>query len=291
MGDHRRIVHAGAVRRQAVVLGLGHIGASLAVALASRGWKVLGWDRSRAAIRYCCDEGWISPIEKDALGELQAHNLICVVALPEHAVGDAKFVQMLGKLPPGTIVTDVFSSKGQGTEALGALCASKGLRHGWSHPLAGREGQGAASADASIFNGACVLIDAQASAMVRAELTKFWQGAAGCRTELVTTEIHQKRMAAGSHLMHAVAFSLMHAIERDDAASPSVLGMTRVAKSSPVAWAEILRSNRDELEASLARLSRELERIVPLLRKNDGKLLEKYLMESRRLRIKMESKK
>lgn len=279
-------LNAGRVRREAVLFGLGHIGASLAGALAGRGWKSWGWDRNAAAVRYCRERGWLA----GALGakpEFESHNLLCLIALPEAAVDDPKLAAMLARLPAGTIVTDLFSSKGEASAALRRTCGDLGLRYGWSHPLAGREGSGAASADPLIFERARVLVDAGAPADVRAELARFWKGL-GCVVEHVTTAEHQKRMACGSHLMHVLAFSLMHAIGDTPAATPSVLGATRVAKSNPEAWASILISNRESVAASVDRLQSQLKKVTRLLRSTRGRALLQYLLEAQRRRLRLE---
>ena len=278
----------GGVRREIVILGLGHVGASLAAALSIRGWKVWGWDKSAAAVRYCRKEGWVYHVVRSGI-DIQTHNLLCVVALPEIAVHDVKLKELLVHLPHGTIVTDVFSSKSAGVQELAHICGMHGLRYGWSHPLAGREGRGAASADPAIFNGAHVLIDSNAPTAVRSELTRFWR-ALDCGVDAISTANHQKQMAMGSHLMHVLAYSLMHVLEEGKKPSPSVLGVTRVAKSNPDAWASILASNSREVQVAVTRLIRGLKKTSTLLKAGDTAALAKYLAEAQRLRIKLEEK-
>ncbi|MBI3556334.1 MAG: histidinol-phosphate transaminase [Deltaproteobacteria bacterium] len=248
----------------------------------------------KRALRFCRKEGWVYHVARADL-EVQTYNLLCVVALPEAvmALRDAKVKEMISRLPSNTIVTDVFSSKSRGTLELARLCAAHGLRFGWSHPLAGREGSGAASADPAIFSGALVLVDSGAPTTVRSELTRFWQ-ALDCKVELLSTAVHQKRMAMGSHLMHVLAYSLMHVLEKDGegcgkSASPSVLGITRVAKSNPDAWASILFSNRKEVLSAVTCLIQGLRKTSALLKAGDTQALTKYLAEAQRLRLQLES--
>lgn len=268
-----------------MILGLGHIGASLASALSMRGWKVWGWDKSTAAIRYCRKKGWIYHVARlrSAIGS----GLVCVVALPETALEDRTVALFLAQLPRGTIVTDVFSSKGQASRRLARMCAARGLRYGWSHPLAGREGKGAASADASVFAGACVLLDAGMPTAVRGELSRFWR-IVGCKVEAISTDAHQRKMAAGSHLVHFVAYSMIRAIGGEAAVSPSVLSATRVAKSDPEAWSVIMLSNRDKLAVSVEKLRRELAKALVLLRGGRIRTFRNYLARAQKLRVKME---
>lgn len=293
-----------------VVLGLGHIGASLAARLSGRGVRVWGWDKNPESARFCRSRGWLcgvlsSPLESGRANRSGGkrvecsvefeHGAICVVALPESAVRDTRFCELLSTLPRYAIVTDVFSSKGRGTAELKRLCAQYGLRAAWTHPLAGREGSGVASADPTIFEEALVLIERGAPRALRSELERFWQSV-GCRVEAVSTAEHQKRMARGSHLMHVLAYSLVHAFRNGAAgaglrsvASPSVLGATRVAKSDPEAWSAILLSNSREVLAAVRGLSAELEKSSRLIKRGNGAALAKHLASAQKARLAMES--
>src|SRR4051812_34521960 len=106
------------------ILGLGHIGASLAARARAKGYQVSGMDRDVAAVRYCRAKRWIGQADKP---------MLCVVAVPEKAVQSADFVSALEALPRGSVVTEVFSSKGEGTRVLARLCRGLGLRFTWSH--------------------------------------------------------------------------------------------------------------------------------------------------------------
>jgi prephenate dehydrogenase len=274
------------VKKSVVILGLGHIGASLAARLSAKGWRVLGWDKSAAAVKLCRRKGWIAGAWEPAP---QAHNPgLCLIALPETAIGDRGFLRALARLEKGMLVSDVFSSKGAAVAKLRAACASNGLRYAWSHPLAGREGQGAASADAGIFEGAVCVLDAGAKFRERRELAAFWR-AVGCRVEYMSRQKHQRLMATGTHLMHVLAFAVARSVGRHGKVTPSVLGVTRVAKSSPEGWAAILTSNKEEVAAASRALAREITRVAALVRSGRLRELERYLRAARAVRTRMEA--
>lgn len=275
-------------KRQILILGLGHIGASLAARLAREGWGVWGWDKDPVALAHSRRRGWIYHVAGAESVPGPAAKL-CVVALPERAVESAELVAMLAGLSRGTIVTDVFSSKGAATRRLAERCKALGLRYVWSHPLAGREGSGAASADPEIFQQATVIVDSKARAADRRAVVSFWRGL-GCEIELMSADEHQKSMARGSHLMHVLAFAAARVVAEGGRVSPSVLSATRVACSSPEAWAEILRSNGDELAQAIGHFERELKAVSKLLRVSKPDRLRDYLSQARKLRLKMENR-
>jgi prephenate dehydrogenase len=277
------------VKKSVLILGLGHIGASLAARLSSKGWRVLGWDKSAAAVKLCRRKGWIAGVWAPASRAGRPQNPgLCLIALPETAIGDRSLLRALARLERGTLVSDVFSSKGAAVAKLQAACASNGLRYAWSHPLAGREGQGAASADPTIFEGAACVLDSGAPARARRELAAFWR-AVGCRVEYMSRQKHQRLMASGTHLMHVLAFAVAHAVGRHGKVTPSVLGVTRVAKSSPEGWAAILASNRKEVAAASRALAREITRMAALVQSGRSRELERYLRAARSARVRMEA--
>lgn len=264
-------------------MGLGHIGASLAAKLSSEGWGVWGWDKSAAAVKHCQRKKWLYQVA--GVDNLPSRGCeLCIVATPESAVDDAAFLKILKNLPKHMIVSDVFSSKGAATKRLGAHCKSLRLKFAWSHPLAGREGQGAESSDAAIFKNAVVLVDASASAALR--VAKFWKSM-GCKVEKVSTSTHQKSLALGSHLMHVIAYSSVRVVDRGARLSPSVLGVTRVARSNAVAWAGILLSNQLEVSKAVRAFSRELDGLLRLIESGDEGGLRSRLLGAQRLREKI----
>jgi prephenate dehydrogenase len=230
-------------------------------------------------------KGWIAGSAVDREARSAA---LCVVAVPESAAMSAQVRSFLAVVDRSTVVTDVFSSKGDATKAIQGFCRARGLRFGWSHPLAGREGSGAASADARVFDGATVVIDSKSSSDVKAALERLWRSQ-GCRIERMSTREHQKSMGHGSHLMHAVAFALSKVVARGGGRpSPSVMGATRVASSKPEAWSEILVSNRRETVKALASLERELKGVAKLLREKKVTHLVRYLATGRRARLELQ---
>lgn len=276
-------------KRQILILGLGHIGASLAANLSRAGWGVWGWDKNPQALAHCRRKAWIYHVAGPESLPSRAAKL-CVVAVPEGAVEDRELLKMLKGLPRGTIVTDLFSSKAEGTRVLAKRCRALGLRHVWSHPLAGREGSGASSADPNLFKGATVLIEKSGDRASLRAVSAFWR-TLECRVEFMTAGEHQKSMAQGSHLMHVIAFSATNVAARGGRVSPSVLSATRVAQSNPELWAEILSSNKAEVLRATAQLQSELKKLAALIRGSKRARLRNYLSQAQKLRLKMGSHK
>ncbi len=97
---------------------------------------------------------------------------------------------------------------------------------------------------------------------------------------------HDAVLAAVSHLPHVLAFALTASTERRalSVAPRSFLDATRVAKSDPDLWDDILLSNRAAVRASLHRLAEVIDRYDTALRRNDRATITKLLRHASSIR-------
>ena len=198
---------------------------------------------------------------------------------------------LLPDLRPGTVITDVGSVKGAVVASMEALLPADRPFIG-AHPIAGSERAGAAAAAADLFIDArCVLTptartDAAALARVRA----LWQGV-GAQVEEMTPAAHDRALAWTSHLVHALAYALVRAIDGADPAllgrgGPSLREATRVAASPAELWRDIFLTNADAVGAAIGEFSGELARLRAAIAAGDAAaldaLLEAAVMAKRR---------
>lgn len=241
------------------IVGLGHIGASLALRLGHRGSlavidedpEAVAWVRERTSATV----GW----------EAVSGAEIVVVATPTPVVGEV--LHALGERGARGLVLDVASVKRPVVDA-----APAGLRHLSVHPMAGREGHGAASADPSIWDGASwafVLRGSEADEDVATALEfVFDDVGAGAVVALGVAE-HDETLAVVSHLPHLVAAAMGRVLIAENAhpaawwlGSGSLRDATRVARSDVARVAEMVVPNRDALTSAASAFRAELERLV-----------------------------
>src|SRR5690606_6547917 len=114
-------------------------------------------------------------------------------------------------LAPDAVVTDVGSVKGSVVQALTPLLGDRFLG---SHPMAGSEKTGVATARADLFEGAaCLLTPGPGQAARR--LRAFWESL-GCRVLAMSPEEHDRKVARISHLPHWLAVVTTLAALRGD---------------------------------------------------------------------------
>jgi prephenate dehydrogenase len=266
---------------RAAIVGVGLIGGSLALAARAAGLigEVVGVGRGEANLATARQRGLVDRTTRDvaAIGRVD----LVVLAVPVRstaAVGAA----LLPHLAPGTVVSDVGSVKGEVVDAMEALLPTDRPFVG-AHPIAGNERAGAAAAQADLFAGArCVLTptprtDRTALGRVRA----LWEGV-GARVEEMTPAAHDRALAWTSHVVHALAYALVRAIDAADPAlfalaGPSLRDATRVAASPAELWRDIFLANAAAVGGAIAEVGAELERLRAAIASGDAAALQALL--------------
>ena len=287
-------MHDRAVRK-VVVIGVGLIGGSFALALKRAGAvdTVVGLGRGRANLdsalklgivdrAYTLDAAWRK--------ELATTDLV-MLATP---VGQmpAMFSAIAPQLHSSTVVTDAGSTKQDVIAAAREHLGPALTRFVPGHPIAGTEHSGAAAAFDSLFRDKNVLLTPLAETLPSAieRVTDCWTRC-GARVGRLAPERHDALFAAVSHLPHALAFALVSELAaRPDAneyfryAASGFRDFTRLASSDPEMWRDICLANREAVRRELAAYRTELERIDRLLAAGDGETLSALFAAAREAR-------
>jgi cyclohexadieny/prephenate dehydrogenase len=269
--------------RRLAVLGLGLLGGSVAVAARRRGVaaQVAGGAR-RAEVRALALEREFVDEAADFEAAVVGADLV-VLATPVFAMPDL-VRRIAPALAPGAIVTDVGSVKRLLVEVLPGLLPAGSVYVG-SHPMAGSHQSGIEHARADLFEGtACVVTEAPDAAL-RERVCGFWR-ALGARVVLRDAASHDAEVAWMSHLPHALAFAfgaaLRSAPERAfELAGAGFRDFTRIARSEPELWADILASNRKALAAPLQLAGQALAELSRAVEANDVDALERFFGAAR----------
>jgi len=232
------------------ILGLGLIGGSIARALTNRDdhGRVTAWTPSGRGPSSAVGHGIVAArtvaeaVSGADLVILAAPPLACLELLDglATAAGDA--------LAPSTVVTDVASTK----VAIIEHAASLGLRFVGGHPMAGREASGWSASDAGLFRDRPWVIvppkpdDTEAVGRVE-ELAE----ACGARPVCLAADVHDRAVAAISHVPLVVSAALIEAMTQSpdwpvahDLAAGGWASMTRLARGEPTMGAGIVATNR-----------------------------------------------
>jgi prephenate dehydrogenase len=263
---------SGPATTKVAVLGVGLIGGSIGLAARQRlGAEVVGHSRTAATIERALELGALDRgAESVAEACAGAEIVFCagpVAALP----GQAR--EALAASGPGTVVSDVGSTKGGLVAALG-----DDERFIGGHPLAGAETAGVENARADLFAGArWYLTPTDRSSGLLYDRLQRVVAELGARPQAIDPGAHDRLMATISHLPHVVANALAAEAaaelsrdsERMPEVGPSFRDTTRVAGSNPAIWADIFASNREAVADSVEAVARRLAEAAELIRSGD----------------------
>ena len=267
------------------IIGPGLIGGSLALALRQRepGCGLRLWARSSASVSRA---RVLFPETTSDLAEAVRTASVCVLCTPIGSM-PALAERMLPHLAADAVVTDAGSAKGGVVRELEGLL---GGRFVGSHPMAGSEKSGLDAARADLFEGAVCIVTP--TAVTRPEVLRrireFWESV-GCRTVEMTPAAHDDAIARVSHLPHAVAAVLVHAVSHGPSGVESLAGggyrdTTRIAASSPALWKEIFLENKESLLAGLDDFTATLAEFKRMILAHDAPAMEDFLTRAKNAR-------
>ena len=263
---------------QVTIVGLGLIGGS--IGLASRRYRaaktVVGLSRRPDIIRRARARRAIDWGATDAARAVRDADLV-IIATPVDDI--VRYALKLARLmKPGAILTDVGSTKAAVVAALDRRLPRSAAFVG-GHPIAGSERRGIEAADGNLFDDSiCVLTPtARTNRNALAQVGRFWKRL-GARVLPMAPARHDRLLAAGSHLPHAVAFALAGSADPGLPKAPrSYLDMTRIAQSDPDLWDDIFLTNRRAVLAALDGFSRELRHLRAAIGRGDRTALRRRL--------------
>lgn len=247
---------------QVRIVGAGLLGASIGLALRSKGVDTIVHDASPGALSLAIDYG-----AGRAVADTDNPALIVVAVPPDQTA--VVIAQELAAYPDA-LVTDVASVKALPLAELRASGADTS-RYVGSHPLAGRERGGAISARADLFVGRPWVIatgNGETTAMVGVieDLVLDLDAV----PVLMTAEEHDRSVALVSHVPQVVATLLAKQLSDGSERTLSLTGQglrdtTRIAGSDPQLWIQILAANSSTVVDILRAFRTDLDGVIATL--------------------------
>lgn len=255
-----------------LIVGLGLLGGSYAMALSRRGYPVSAITLEQSSIDYAMNKGIIDYGTTKVEPELIAQADLVIFALYPHTF--VEWMEQHGHLlTSGTIVTDVTGVKGSIIPRVSALLPD-GVEYIAAHPMAGREVGGVENADDRIFYGANYLVvPTENNTPDAIELCEDLGWTLGFRyVSKLSPERHDEMIGFLSQLTHCIAVSLMCA--KDDPelvryTGDSFRDLTRIARINDAMWSELFLENREVLLEEMDRFRDAFERLYTTVRDGD----------------------
>ena len=284
---------AGPNMTRLALIGLGHIGGSIALAARRAGvaGHIAGYARSAETRAKAEELGLVDSLHETAAEAAEGADLV-ILCVPVGAMAKVA-AEIAPSLAPDAILSDVGSVKGAVVEAVAPL-VPQGVHFVPAHPLAGTEHSGPESAFAELFDGRWAILtppegtDPEAVAVLRG----FWEKL-GANVDEMTVEHHDRALALISHLPHAIAYTIVGtAADAEDVSKSEIVkysasgfrDFTRIAASDPVMWRDIFLNNREALLEAFGRLEEDLVALRRAIRSGDGEYMLRHFERTREIR-------
>lgn len=280
--------HPGVARL--AVVGLGLLGGSVVRAARARAAaaEIAGVSRNAATLAEARGARLVDLATADLAEGVRGADLV-VLAVPV-GVLPGLVRAVWPHLAPGAVLTDVGSVKWEVVAAADSCPPRAGVAFVGGHPMAGSEQSGFTASHADLFAGCLVLLTptSQTPEAAVARVGALWE-ALGGQVRSLTVAVHDRAVAAISHLPHLAAYGLVAAGDGEALAlaGRGFVDTTRVAASPEALWSDIFRANRSALLDALAEYRERLARWEALIRAGDWSALEEELGRAREMREKL----
>ena len=267
-----------------LIVGSGLIGTSIALALASNGHTVDLEDADESSLT----------LAKDLLGTNLAEKNpdYVIVATPP----DSIFSTLKRKfaLYPSAIFIDSGSVKNKLVHEVEGF-TELAERFVGTHPMAGREFSGAASAQSDLFNGRAWIVVPTRSTRneVLSSVTELIE-TLGATVYQMDGLSHDRLLARISHLPQALSTSLAGSLldigSGMELSGQGLRDTTRLAESDPQLWSEIFIANQDAVLEAIEKFSFQLEKLKEAIASSDVKKIVEVFNEGKSGRSRVSGK-
>jgi prephenate dehydrogenase len=277
----------GLAERRVVILGLGLMGGSLALALRGKCTALLGYDHDPQTVRLAEQQQMVDQASTELNEVLPGTDLI-LLAAPVMAI--LELLDRLGECHPGpAVVMDLGSTKTQVVRAMALLPERFDPLGG--HPMCGTEKASLLYAEPDLYRGAVFALAPLARTTYQArKLALEMLAAIGSQPLWLEAEEHDRWVASTSHLPYLLANALAISTPAEAAAlaGAGFLSTSRLASSYAPMMLDVLRTNRVNILRALRRFRENLDEFDALLENEDfpalADLLKKCTDRHQRIR-------
>ena len=274
------------------IIGLGLLGGSIGLAVRQHlpGLATVGYDSDPQVRLRAAERGLAGAICETAAEAVAGADLV-ILCVPVGAMEEAGR-EIFGALAPGSLVSDVGSSKQTVSRALAQALPGHCVIP--AHPVAGTEHSGPDAGFASLFHHRwCIVTPPEGADPAKvAALVEFWESL-GAMVDTMDVEHHDLVLAVTSHIPHLIAYTIvgtaseLENVTRSEVIKYSAGGFrdfTRIAASDPTMWRDVFLHNRDAVLEMLDRFLTDLALMREAIRASDGETMFDTFSRTRSIR-------
>ena len=274
-----------------LIVGLGLLGGSYAMALKKQGYTVSAITLEQADIDYALQNKMID-FGCTAVSERNVGNADIVV----FALYPNTFIQWIKNhaylFKKGTIITDVTGVKERVVYEVQAALPEN-VEFIAAHPMAGKAVSGIKNSDDAIFKNAnYIVVPTENNTTDGIELCRDLGNVLGFKkVSTLTPREHDEMIAFLSQLTHCIAVSLMCAGEKEGLESytgDSFRDLTRIAKINDEMWSELFLLNRDALLMVMDQFKAEFDELYTAIKQGDREKMREKMRKSAQRRTRFD---
>ncbi len=279
-----------------LIIGLGLIGGSLAIALKKEGFqgKIYGYDLNENRINKALELKAIDSGYRD-YKDVPWENVDLVILSTPVRTFESIAKEIKPFIKEYTIISDVGSVKGDLVLKLYEIL--KPHLFVGVHPIAGTEKEGIENAKPDLFKNTRLILTPIGNDVEKIKkVENLWKDI-GSKTEIMNPHLHDIVFASVSHLPHAIAFTLVDSlIELSKETNIDLFkypgagfkDFTRIAASSPTVWKDIFLENKENVLYTIDIFIKSLEKLRESIKREDEENIMNILSESREKRLSLE---
>lgn len=274
-----------------VVVGLGVIGGSFAMALKEAGYDdVNAIDINVETLEKAKKLGLIKEGSDNEAEIIKDADLI-IISLYPRLVKDF-IIRNKENFKDGAIITDATGIKKMFIEDVANVLPDN-IDFIFGHPMAGREKKGIDFASSEVFKGANYILTpiSRNKPENLDKIEKLVYELGFKRVKRITPEYHDEMIGYTSQLPHTLAVALVNSdIEGRETGSfigDSYRDLTRIANINEELWSELFLGNKENLLTSIENFECELDKIKNAIKEDDKDTLKKLFIKSTNRREKL----
>ncbi len=274
-----------------LIVGLGLMGGSYAMALSKQGYKVRAITTTQKSIDYAVEHNLILSGTTTPEPKLIADADLIIFALYPHTF--LEWIEEYGHwITQGTLITDVTGVKTAIIDRIDALLPDN-VEFIASHPMAGREVYGVKNATDQIFKDANFIVtptkrNSEDACKTCEQLGHILGFATVAR---LTPQEHDDMIGFLSQLTHCIAISLMTCNDSpnlENYTGDSFRDLTRIARINDEMWSELFLLNKENLISHMEKFELEFDKLKQALMDNDIKSVREMMRKSTERRAKFD---
>ena len=280
-----------------LIIGLGQMGSSLALAAKGAGHYVIGYNRSRETVEFALEKNIIDEelFQLSQAGELKIDLVVIGAALKAYP---AIFSELEPVIQPSWIVTDMGSVKGSVMELVKKTNRLKTVFIG-GHPMAGAEKAGIENRAANLFvdrRWFCTSFESEVyggADLYQEKMERLLGFLSSIKTNAVKVDakLHDEYVGRVSHLPQLLSVLMAASLmenhpdgEHLNMAAGGFRDVSRLAGSSSDIWNDILFLNKANLLQDLGQFRDLLDKSMMALEQEDDRELKKIFAAGNKTR-------